>query len=156
MSFYDAHPARPASEMEWEDVLVRYEIAPRALRVALGDGDARGPARERLGDLLRALVFNEMWTALLFAAMRDRAGVSERPRLELMSPDPAALAERFGRLRGRNFAEVQRRGIDVWEWKADAPRFGPATAYQVILASLELDGRTLAEVRDALRGAGAC
>ena len=34
MSFYDVHPARPAGEMEWEDVLVRYEIAPRALRVA--------------------------------------------------------------------------------------------------------------------------
>ncbi|HSU15524.1 hypothetical protein [Longimicrobium sp.] len=156
MSFYDAHPARPASEMEWEDVLVRYEITPRALRAALGDGDAQGPARERLGDLLRALVANELWTAILFAAMRDRAPVSGQPRVELSSPDPAALFERFQRLRERNFAEVQRRGIGVWEWRADAPGLGPATAYQVILASAELDGRTLAEVREALRGAGAC
>jgi hypothetical protein len=153
MNFYDAYPARPASEVEWEDLLVRYEIAPRALRGALGDGDAQGPARERLGDLLRALAFNEMWTALLFAAMRDGAGVSERPRMELSRDDPGALFGRFQRLRERNFAEVQRRGLEVWEWTTDAPRFGPATAHQVILASIELDGRTLAEVRDALRGA---
>jgi hypothetical protein len=155
MSLYDAHPARPASEMEWEDVLVRYEITPRALRVALGDGDVEGPARQHVCDLLRALVFNEMWTALLFAAMRDRAGVSDRPRLEMAGDDPRALFERFQRLRDRNFAEVQRRGIDVWDWQTAAPRHGPATAYQVILASVELDGRTLAAVRDALRGAAA-
>lgn len=155
MSFYGVHPARPASEMEWEDVLVRYEITPRALRVALADGDVEGPARQRVCDLLRALVFNEMWTALLFAAMRDRAGVSDRPRLEMAGDDPRAVFERFQRLRDRNFAEVQRRGLEVWDWHADAPRYGPATAYQVILASVELDGRTLAEVRDALRGAAA-
>jgi hypothetical protein len=155
MSFYDVHPARPAGEMEWEDVLVRYEIAPRALRVALAEGDAEGPPRERLGDLLRALVFNELWTVLLFAAMRDRSGVSERPRMETSSSDPAALFERFQRLRERNFNEVQRRGIDVWEWRAFAPRLGPVTAFQLIRASIELDGRTLAEVREALRGAGA-
>lgn len=156
MSFYDVYPARPAGEVEWEDALVRYEIAPRALRAALADGDAAGPARERLGDLMRALVFNELWTQLLFAAMRDRAGVSERPRVETSPLDPAALFARFERLRERNFNEVQRRGIGVWEWRAFAPRLGPVTAHQLILSSLELDARTLAEVREALRGAGAC
>ena len=156
MSFYEDFPARPASEMEWEELLVRYEIAPRALRVALADGDVAGSARERVCDLLLALVANELWTSLIFAAMRDRAGISERPRLELAQDDPAALFERFGRLRERNFNEVQRRGIGVWEWTADVPRFGPATAHQVILSSLELDAKTLAEVREVLRGAGAC
>ncbi|HEX8245609.1 MAG TPA: hypothetical protein VF541_19005 [Longimicrobium sp.] len=155
VSFYEVHPARPASEMEWEDVLVRYEIAPRALRAALGDGDLQGPARERLGDLMRALGVNERWTQLLFAAMRDRAGVSERPRVEMSQEDPAALFDRFQRLRERNFNEVQRRGLEVWEWRADAPRLGPVTAHQLILASLELDARTLAEVRQALRGTAA-
>jgi hypothetical protein len=125
--------------MEWEDLLVRYEIAPRALRVALGDGDAAGPARERVCDLLLGLVANELWTQLIFAAMRDRAGISERPRFEFAKDDPDALFERFQRLRGRNFNEVQRRGIDVWQWAADVPRFGPATAHQVILSSLERD-----------------
>ena len=156
MSFYDVHPARPASEMEWEDVLVRYDLAPRALRAALADGDPAGPARARLGDLMRALVFNELWTQLLLAAMRDRAGVSERPHVETAPLDPAALFERFQRLRERNFNEVQRRGLGVWAWEAFAPRLGPVTAYQLILSSLELDARTLAEVREALRGAGAC
>ena len=156
MSFYEVHPARPASEMEWEDVLVRYEIAPRALRAALDDGDLQGPARARVGELMRALVVNELWTQLLFAAMRDRAGVSERPRVEMSQDDPAALCERFARLRERNFNEVQRRGLEVWEWRADAPRLGPVTAYQLIQSSVELDGRTLAEARQALRGVGAC
>jgi hypothetical protein len=153
MSFYEVHPARPASEMEWEDALVRYEIAPRALRVALGDGDAQGPARERVGDLLLALVFNEMWTQQLFAAMRDRSPVRDERRMETTHGDPQALFERFQRLRERNFNELQRRGIDVWAWRTEAPNHGAATAYQLVLASLELDARTLAEVREALRGA---
>ncbi|HEX6749353.1 MAG TPA: hypothetical protein VF092_18810 [Longimicrobium sp.] len=156
MSFYEDFPARPASEMEWEELLVRYEIAPRALRVALSDGDAAGPARERVCDLLLGLVANELWTALIFAAMRDRAGISQRPGFEFAKDDPDALFERFQRLRERNFNEVQRRGIGVWQWEADVPRFGHATAHQVILSSLELDGKTLAEVREVLRGAGAC
>jgi hypothetical protein len=147
--------ARPASEMEWEDLLVRYEIGPRALRLALDDGDASGVARTRVCDLLRALVFNEMWTATLFEAMRTGARPAHgSPRIETMSDDPGALYERYTQLRGRNFAAVQRRGLEVWGWETVAHPHGPVTAHQLIHAACALDGQTLAGVRQALRGAG--
>ena len=52
MSFYDVYAARPLSEVEWEELLVRYELTPRALRVALDDGDPAGP---RVADLVHAI-----------------------------------------------------------------------------------------------------
>ena len=150
------YAAAPPSEVEWEELLVRYELAPRALRIALDDAEPDGAARERVGDLLRALVVNELQAAALFAAMRDGAPVRTGPRIEMLSGDPRATCERFAELRGRNFAAVQRRGLEVWGWRAEAPVWGPVTAHQLILASTALDAETLAGVREALRGAGAC
>jgi hypothetical protein len=147
--------ARPASEMEWEDLLVRYEIGPRALRFALDDGDASGAARTRVCDLLRALVFNEMWTAALFEAMRTGFPVpAGPPRIETAGDEPRALCERYAQLRGRNFAAVQRRGLEVWAWETVAHPHGRVSAHQLIHAACALDGETLAGVREALRGAG--
>jgi hypothetical protein len=88
--------------------------------------------------------------------MRDGRPVDEETRIEMMTADPRAAYERFVALRGRNFAAVQRRGLEVWGWTAEAPGMGSVTAYQLILASVALDSRTLAEMRDALRGVGAC
>ena len=156
MSVYADHPAMPPSEVEWEELLVRYELGPRALRTALDDAVTDGPASERVGDLLRALVVNELLVTELFAAMRDARPVLQEPRIEVMSPDPRAAYERYAALRGRNFAAVQRRGLEVWRWRAEAPGIGPVTAHQLVLASTALDGETLAGVREALRGAGAC
>ena len=148
--------ARPPSEIEWEELLVRYEIGPRALRFALDDGDANGPARERVCDLLRALVFNEQWTAARFDAMRTGVAASDdqSPRTEVLPDEPRALFERFERLRSRNFAAVQRRGLEVWEWQTEAHPHGQVTAHQLIQASVALDGETLAAAREARRGAG--
>lgn len=147
--------ARPASEMEWEDLLVRYEIGPRALRIALDDGDAAGAAKTHVCDLLRALVFNELWTATLFEAMRTgERPAAGPPRVETASDDPRALHERYAQLRGRNFAAVQRRGLEVWGWETEAHPHGRVTAHQLIHAGCALDGETLAGVRQALRGAG--
>ena len=156
MSVYAIHPAKPPSEVEWEELLVRYELGPRALRAALDDGVTDGAASERVGDLLRALVVNELLVTEIFAAMRDDRPVLHEPRIEVMSAEPRAAYERYAALRGRNFAAVQRRGLEVWRWRAEAPGIGPVTAHQLILASTALDGATLAGVREALRGAGAC
>lgn len=157
MSFYAVFAERPPSEVEWEDLLVRYELGPRALAVALDDGEATGEAALRVGDLLRALVVNELRTAALFAAMRDGRPAEQPPRMEMMSGDAKAAFARYEQLRARNFAAVQRRGIDVWTWRAEAPGgLGPVTAHQLIQASVALDGETLAGVREALRGAAAC
>lgn len=150
------YPAAPPSEVEWEELLVRYELAPRALRIALDDAEPDGAARERVGDLLRALVVNELQVAALFAAMGGGRPVGSETRIEMMSGDPRAACERFAVLRGRNFATVQRRGLEVWGWRTEAPVWGTVTAHQLILASIALDAETLAGVREALRGAGAC
>ncbi len=148
--------ARPPSEIEWEELLVRYDNGPRALRIALDDGDANGPARERVCDLLRALVSNELRTAALFEAMHTGVPLAAdaTPRIEMLPDEPRAIVDRFERLRSRNFAAVQRRGLEVWEWQTEAHPHGRVTAHQLIQGSTALDGETLAAVREALRGAG--
>lgn len=157
MSVYAVFAEAPPSEVEWEDLLVRYELGPRALRVALDDvGDGDAATAERAGDLLRALVVNELQVAALFSAMRDGRAMDGSPRIELMAGTPRAAYERYAELRGRNFAAVQRRGIEVWQWRAEAPGGGTATAHQLIQSSVALDAETLAGIRQALRGAGAC
>jgi hypothetical protein len=148
--------AAPASEVEWEELLVRYELTPRVVRTLLDDAELDDEARERAADLLRALVANELQVAALFAAMRDGRPVESGTRIELMADGPHAARERFSELRGRNFAAVQRRGLEVWGWRTEAPGRGTVTAHQLILASTALDAETLAELRETLRGAGAC
>lgn len=156
MSDYAVYLDAPESEVEWEELLVRYELGPRALRVALDDlGDDEGMA-ERVGDLLRGLVLNELQAAALFAAMREREPVSTEPRMEMLASTPRAAYERYTELRGRNFATLQRRGIEVWAWRTEAPVGGTVTAHQLVLASTALDGETLAGIRMVPRGAGAC
>jgi hypothetical protein len=147
------YPAVPPSEVEWEELLVRYELTPRALRAALDDAELDGEARERVGDLLRALVVNELQVTALFAAMRHGHPVDGQTRIEVMAAEPRAAYARFAELRGRNFAAVQRRGLEVWGWRAEAPGQGTVTAHQLILASTALDAQTLAGVREALGGA---
>ena len=155
MSAPAIYAVRPPSEVEWEELLVRYEIGPRAFRVALEDADeATGDTRRRVCDLMRALIFNELWTATAFETMRTGAPSPSTPRIETITDEPSALYERYAQLRGRNFAAVQRRGLDVWAWQADLHPHGLVSAYQLIQASAALDGETLAGIRAALKGAG--
>lgn len=157
MNAYESYPAAPLSEVEWEELLVRYELGPRALRVALEDAEsANDAARVAVGDLVRVLVLHELRAAGLFAAMRDGRPVRTEPRAAMVSAEPRGAYARYAELRGRNFAAVQRRGIEVWRWRTDAPHAGPVTAHQLVVASTALDGETLAGVRLALRGAAAC
>jgi hypothetical protein len=149
MNVHVIYAEAPPSEVEWEELLVRYELGPRALRVALDDAPDDAETAERIRVLLTALVLNEMWVGVLFEAMRDGRSPPAKPR---MAPQPTY--ERYAELRRRNFATVQRRGIEVWTWRTQDP--GTVTAHQVILASTALDGETLAGIRQAARGVGAC
>ncbi|HKP76503.1 MAG TPA: hypothetical protein VJT67_13325 [Longimicrobiaceae bacterium] len=149
MKAYGSYPAAPRSEVEWEELLVRYELGPRAFRVALEDLD-EGPAVQPVGDALRALVMHELRAATLFLAMREGRPMEVQPGVAMVSPDPHEVHAQYEELRARNFAGVQRRGIRVWKWRTDAPLFGPVTAYQLILASTAFDGEMLAAVRRAL------
>jgi hypothetical protein len=46
---------------------------------------------------------------------------------------------------------VQRRGLEVWRWRAAGGPFAGATAYQLLAATVQHDRRTLDAVRAAAR-----
>lgn len=150
---YAGYPARPPSEAEWEDLLVRYEIAPRALRLAVADAEPRLEVLVPLGLLLSA----ERWAAGVLAAMRDgrevEGGGAGIEGAGLAGVD--GLVREYADLRARNFAAVQRRGLEVWEWSAPVPGGRAVTAYQLLNAAVAMDGEMLAVVRAGFRGAGA-
>ena len=141
-------PPRPPSEVEWEELLVRLEIAPRALRLAVED--ARAPHGALLG-LLQA-------ATALEAGVQDAVytmATGDAPEIRHEAPAAAAepLLEQIARLRRRSFAMVQRRGLEVWEWRAAAGPWAGASAYQLLSAVVEWDAGMLAAVRAAGRAA---
>ncbi|HEX5872863.1 MAG TPA: hypothetical protein VFY65_20670 [Longimicrobium sp.] len=142
-------PARPPSEVEWEDLLVRVEIMPRALRVAIEDAPEghSGVAR-----VLQMGVMAEMALQQMLEAMVDGRELPEDSGLgvEGMPGDPQALLAEYARLRFRSFVMVQRRGLNVWDWKVRGGAYPGATAYQLFQAAAQTDGMLLA----AIRGAG--
>lgn len=144
-------PERPPSEVEWEDLLVRLEIVPRALRLAVEDaGDSRA-AR----DVLARAVGTEGWVhQVLLPALRGGTPAPGNPSASLdidrdgSEPDAAALAAAFASLRDRNFAQIQRRGLGVWEWRSEVEGgSGSITAYQLMQWMAHTDGETLAALR---------
>ena len=144
-------PERPPSEVEWEDLLVRLEIVPRALRLAVEDVGDSQKARE----VLAHAVGSEAWVhQVLLPALRGGAPVPGSPSASLdiegngNEPDAAALAAAFASLRDRNFAQIQRRGLGVWEWRSPVEGgSGSVTAYQLMQWMARTDGETLAAVR---------
>jgi hypothetical protein len=148
-----AYPARPASEVEWEELLVRYEIAPRALALALAD--AVGDSGEEATRLLRTLADQEVEAGVVLEAMRSGQFTLHRAEWQ-PGADAAAFAALFTEWRRRNFAALQRRGLEVWEWRAQAPGQGEITAHQLLCQALEQDAAALAGLRRALWEAPAC
>ena len=144
-------PARPPSEVEWEDLLVRVEIAPRALRVAVEDAPANHPG---VVQALRMGVLGEMGLQQMLEAIVDDR---ELPAdfgfgVEGMPAEADALVAEYGRLRFRSFVMVQRRGLNVWDWRVRGGPYDGATAYQLFQAAARTDGALLAGVRGAARG----
>ena len=144
-------PPRPPSEVEWEDLLVRLEIMPRALRVAVEDAPAR---HSGVSEVLRTGVTGEMALRAMLEAIVDGR---ELPAdlgtgVEAMPEDPRALLAEYARLRTRNFVMVQRRGLNVWDWRVRGGPYPGATAYQLFQAAARMDGALLAAVRGAARG----
>jgi hypothetical protein len=56
----------------------------------------------------------------------------------------------FASRRARNFAMLQRRGINVWDWRAEVDG-EPVSMYQLVSAVVDADGERLARVRQAGR-----
>lgn len=141
-------PARPPSEVEWEDLLVRVEIAPRALRVAVED--APGDRPEVVGVLRRGVQGERSLQALLEAIVEGREAGGAADAADLPAA-PAALLEEYIRLRMRSFVMVQRRGLNVWDWTVRGGPYDGATAYQLFQAAARMDGHLLAALRGAAR-----
>jgi hypothetical protein len=143
-------PARPPSEVEWEDLLVRVEIAPRALRVAVEDA----PAGDRgvVQALGAGVAFERDLQAMLEAIVDGRAPPDRPEASGLAGDDAQALVAEYARLRMRSFVMVQRRGLNVWDWTVRGGPYDGATAYQLFQAAAHRDGVLLAEVRRAARG----
>jgi hypothetical protein len=143
-------PERPPAVAEWEDLLVRLEIMPRALRNTLGDAE---PETERLRGVFQEMVEREAWVG---GWLEQAAGYgSPRPAL-VPDPDAEWLYRRFASLRARNFAMVQRRGLDVWDWAGPGPAGGTVSVYQLFIWLLQRDADALAAARGALAGPAAC
>lgn len=152
---YAAIAVRPPSVAEWEDLLVRLEIAPRALRVTLEEAPADDP--EVLALMERA-VSREAVSQRLVESLRlgetldPSAGPAPRSGAEVR-----ALLETFTSLRMRTFAMAQRRGVDVWEWEAGHPDGYRVSVYQLFTGMVMEDARLLASLRERARaGRAAC
>jgi hypothetical protein len=147
--FPSSFPARPPSEVEWEDLLVRLEITPRALRLAVEDAGGDTP---KLRGILAGIVAHEERLAELLDHLRQRrdlpghAFVGLGAIAEAPAQPAAGLAAAFTRLRDRNFAQVQRRGLEVWDWASSLDGH-PVTAYQVLQWTARMDGELLAALR---------
>jgi hypothetical protein len=162
---FAAYPPRPQDVGEWEDLLLRWELGPRAVRLALQDH--AGPADALLGCLAR-LLGAERRALRVLDAMRQGGTVSADADLtDDQAPDDApdgGTAEevlwrryqRYAALRSQNFATLQRRGLGVWEWVAPLEGGGEVTAYRLVRRALDIDAEVLAEVRSAGRRAAAC
>jgi hypothetical protein len=67
--------------------------------------------------------------------------------------DARWLADRFAAVRARNFAMVQRRGVDVWEWAGELDGLR-VTVYQLLSWLMRSDAALLAALRGPRLAAG--
>ena len=141
---------RPPGIAEWEELLIRLEIAPRALRIAVEEA----PDTPALRSLLRELMAAEALRIAQMDAMIHDAPVPNTADVPHADGDADAegLAIEFARLRARLFARAQRRGIDVWEWEGRAEDGSTVSAYQLLLGAMRQDAALLAAARTAARG----
>jgi hypothetical protein len=134
-------PVAPASELEWEDLLVRLEIVPRVVRNTLEE--VSGPAA---AETLARMVATEAAVGRWLEAIATGGAAPAAAPLDGQA-DAESLSRRFASLRARTFAMVQRRGLEVWRWEAGLEDGAPVSAYQLLSALAAHDGAALAELR---------
>lgn len=149
---FDRFSARPPSEVEWEDLLLRMEIAPRALGLAVEDAGPRGAP---MLPELKAAVLGDEWLGQAIEALREGRSFRRGGDFLLQLPNEHDVGRRylgaFASRRARNFSMLQRRGINVWDWSAEIDG-EPVTMFQLLSAVVDADGERLARVRQAGRG----
>lgn len=135
-------PQEPPSVAEWEDLLVRFEIMPRALSQALEQLAGEAGA----SDELSALVHREEWAAAWLEAIRTRSAHPTSTAAPVSGP---VSLDRFRALRARNFAMLQRRGVEIWSWRAHDGKGDAPTVHQVISWLVARDRESLRSIREA-------
>jgi len=145
-------PPHPAHVADWEDLLVRLEIAPRALRVTLEDAPAGDPEVRAL--VARAAAGERAFQRAMEAMQAGAPLPDAAPRPEEEEGDARSLAEAFSSLRMRTFAMAQRRGVDVWAWQAADAEGRTLTVYQLFTRMVREDARLLAALRERVRAPG--
>jgi hypothetical protein len=161
---FAAFPAMPPGIAEWEELLVRLELAPRAVRIALDSVqselwmEGRDPQGWNVAAHLAHLAQREEEAADWLNALRDAGELrpwSWRSAEALVVEVGTGAVDRdlrhFTERRARNFAAVQRRGIEVWNWRAVHPEYGAVALFQLLAYLVEHDGRHLKRLRAALR-----
>ena len=139
-------PERPPSEVEWEELLGRLDLAPRAFQLAADDADGN----PRVAHVVASAYALESWFA---AALKELQSGGTVPLDFGYTPGTGGQEavreglELFSALRARNFAALQRRGIGVWDWSAATKEGGRVTTFQAASAVVEMDGRHLAVLR---------
>jgi hypothetical protein len=146
-------PPHPSHVADWEDLLVRLEIAPRALRVTLEDAPTDDP--EVRGLVARAAAAERVFQRMM-EAMRTGAPLPDpEPALpEEAGDDARTLAETYTSVRMRTFAMAQRRGVDVWAWESPDAEGRALTVYQLFSRMVKEDARLLAALRERIRAPG--
>ncbi len=146
-------PPHPPSIAEWEDLLVRLEIAPRALRVTLEDAS---PDDAEVRALVAAAAAREAVRQRAMEALQAGAPLplDDAPEAPGGPDDVPSLAERFRSLRMRTFAMAQRRGVDVWAWQSSDEAGRTLTVYQLFTRMVRDDGALLAALRERIRPSG--
>ena len=155
---YTEFPATPPGIAEWEDLLVRFELAPRLVSAVL-DEIPRDRWEQPIGADLRSPRDHVAHLAVRESQLRDwlealQCGepLSDGDADDKGPHDPArteVLLDRFARVRDRNVAAAQRRGLEVWSWTAPHPEWGPVTAYQLLSAAVHHDGHHVRRLRAA-------
>ncbi len=146
-------PPHPAHVADWEDLLVRLEIAPRALRVTLEDAPADDP--EVRGIVARAAAEERVFQRMMEAMQAGGPLPDAAPAGAAESGEDArSLAEAFTSLRMRTFAMAQRRGVDVWAWHSADAEGRTLTVYQLFTRMVKRDARLLADLRERIRAPG--
>jgi hypothetical protein len=142
-------PARPESVADWEDLLVRFEIMPRVVRVTLEDVGDEAQAEEVLMRMIDREARAAEW--LNVASGGSGSDVGGRVASSGAGASPLAgippLVEMLTSRRARNFAMLQRRGLQVWDWRADSGSEPAMTAYQLVAGLVASDARELAALR---------
>ena len=146
-----SYPATPQDIADWEDLLVRMEVMPRALRNALEEAN---PSDRELLSILSEVLVLERWIVHALTAMREGGTVPEAPDTNGIAEAPSGGSDpvnsmfyEISSLRAKNFAQLQRRGVNVWAWTAPRAEGSEMTAYQLLRFLVDRDAHALASLR---------